>query len=103
MPGGIPSHDTFNRIFAILPPESLKSIFQDWIGDILDNKVRGAGLASCPFYSRFHRRLRADQRGGWDNLSRPSHAMDGMCEPTWMCSRRVGGGCPVASRGANRL
>ena len=28
LPGGIPSHDTFNRIFATLPPASLKSIFQ---------------------------------------------------------------------------
>ncbi|MDT8953912.1 ISAs1 family transposase, partial [Aeromonas caviae] len=35
LPGGIPSHDTFNRIFATLPPASLKSIFQAWIGDIM--------------------------------------------------------------------
>ena len=41
LPGGIPSHDTFNRIFATLPPASLKSIFQAWIGDIMgDEKQR---------------------------------------------------------------
>ena len=41
LPGGIPSHDTFNRIFATLPPASLKSIFQAWIGDIMgDDKLR---------------------------------------------------------------
>ena len=38
LPGGLPSHDTFNRAFAILPPDSLKAIFQDWIGDILENE-----------------------------------------------------------------
>lgn len=42
LPGGIPSHDTFNRIFATLPPASLKSIFQAWIGDIMgDEKLVG--------------------------------------------------------------
>ena len=42
LPGGIPSHDTFNRIFATLPPASLKSIFQAWIGDIMgDDKLVG--------------------------------------------------------------
>lgn len=42
LPSGIPSHDTFNRVFAILPPASLKSIFQAWLGDILgDDKVAG--------------------------------------------------------------
>lgn len=38
LPSVIPSHDTFNRAFAILPPDSLKAIFQDWIGDILENE-----------------------------------------------------------------
>ena len=42
LPGGIPSHDTFNRVFAILPPDNLKSIFQDWIHDIIGNdKIAG--------------------------------------------------------------
>ncbi|SQH77280.1 conserved protein of unknown function [Shewanella benthica] len=42
LPCGIPSHDTFNRVFAILPPESLKSIFQEWVQDIIGNeKVTG--------------------------------------------------------------
>jgi predicted transposase YbfD/YdcC len=42
LPGGIPSHDTFNRVFAILPPDSLKHIFQAWLGDVLANeKVTG--------------------------------------------------------------
>ncbi len=45
LPGGIPSHDTFNRVFAILPPDSLKSIFQEWIGDILDDERLSGQLA----------------------------------------------------------
>lgn len=47
LPGGIPSHDTFNRIFATLPPASLKSIFQAWIGDIMgDDKLVGQLVAN---------------------------------------------------------
>ncbi|WP_204797084.1 ISAs1 family transposase [Oceanisphaera litoralis] len=45
LPGGIPSHDTFNRVFAILPPDSLKAIFQEWIGDILDDEKLSGQLA----------------------------------------------------------
>jgi hypothetical protein len=42
LPGGGSSHDTFNRIFALLPPETLKTIFQEWIYDIIDNdKIAG--------------------------------------------------------------
>jgi predicted transposase YbfD/YdcC len=42
LPGGIPSHDTFNRVFAILPPNSLKVLFQTWLKDVLaDDKLSG--------------------------------------------------------------
>ncbi|SQH75646.1 protein of unknown function, might belong to Transposase IS4 family protein [Shewanella benthica] len=42
LPDGIPSHDTFNRVFAILPPESLKSIFQETKGSSKTNKTKGS-------------------------------------------------------------
>lgn len=45
LPGGIPSHDTFNRVFAILPPNALKAIFQEWIDDILDDDKLTGQLA----------------------------------------------------------
>jgi predicted transposase YbfD/YdcC len=45
LPCGIPSHDTFNRVFAILPPESLKSIFQEWVQDIIGNEKVAGQLA----------------------------------------------------------
>lgn len=42
LPCDIPSHGTFNRMFVILPPESLKSNFQEWVLDIIGNeKVTG--------------------------------------------------------------
>ena len=32
--GGTPSHDTFNRVFSILPPSALEDAFRNWIADI---------------------------------------------------------------------
>jgi hypothetical protein len=34
LPNGIPSHDTFSRIFSRLDPEILESNFQSWIKTI---------------------------------------------------------------------
>ncbi len=34
LPGGIPSHDTFNRVFAALAPEELEKGFAAWVGSI---------------------------------------------------------------------
>lgn len=55
LPAGIPSHDTFNRVFAIMDPIALEENYQEWIkeyvelkpGDIIsvDGKtIRGAGV-----------------------------------------------------------
>ena len=30
LPGGIPSHDTFNRVFSALDPEALETSFTCW-------------------------------------------------------------------------
>lgn len=54
LPAGIPSHDTFNRVFAIMDPKALEEHYQEWVndyvklqpGDIIsvDGKtIRGAG------------------------------------------------------------
>lgn len=34
LPGGIPSHDTFNRVFAALDPEQMEKGFVAWVGSI---------------------------------------------------------------------
>ncbi|MDR2564340.1 MAG: ISAs1 family transposase, partial [Prevotellaceae bacterium] len=31
LPGGIPSHDTFNRFFAALDPETFELAFLSWV------------------------------------------------------------------------
>ena len=35
LPNGIPSHDTFNRIFALLAPDTFHQLFTDWVQDVL--------------------------------------------------------------------
>ena len=35
LPNGIPSHDTFGRVFAMLDPEALERCFLDWIGGLI--------------------------------------------------------------------
>ena len=35
LPNGIPSHDTFARVFARLDPEALEASFQEWVASII--------------------------------------------------------------------
>lgn len=40
--GGIPSHDTFNRLFSALDPQELECCFMDWtrsVADLCENEV----------------------------------------------------------------
>ena len=43
LPNGIPSHDTFNRLFSLLAPEQFHDLFIDWVREILlnDRQVEG--------------------------------------------------------------
>ncbi len=42
---GVPSHDTFNRIFAIMPASTLQSLFQEWVDHILKKEGLSGQLA----------------------------------------------------------
>ena len=42
--GGIPSHDTFNRVFRILDPRAFEEAFRRWVGGIVP-AVGGGTLA----------------------------------------------------------
>jgi hypothetical protein len=33
LPHGIPSHDTFNRVFAVLQPATLQAVLLPWLGE----------------------------------------------------------------------
>jgi predicted transposase YbfD/YdcC len=34
LPNGIPSHDTFNRVFSLLDPEALRQCFLSWVHEV---------------------------------------------------------------------
>jgi hypothetical protein len=36
LPNGIPSHDTFTRVFARLRPESMQQYFSNWAQSVFD-------------------------------------------------------------------
>lgn len=42
LPGGIPSHDTFNRLFSLLDPAQFRELFTRWVQDVLiDTSLSG--------------------------------------------------------------
>jgi predicted transposase YbfD/YdcC len=43
LPNGVPSHDTFNRVFGRLDPEALERCFQTWIQAVQEAMPRVAG------------------------------------------------------------
>jgi predicted transposase YbfD/YdcC len=36
LPGGVPSHDTFRRVFCLLDPLAFQACFSDWIAALMD-------------------------------------------------------------------
>jgi len=37
LPNGIPSHDTFRRVFAQIDPEAMESSFRHWVGTLIEH------------------------------------------------------------------
>lgn len=36
LPHGIPSHDTFNRLFSLISPQAFQHVFSQWVKDVAD-------------------------------------------------------------------
>ena len=61
LPSGIPSHDTFGRVFARLDPEAFETNFRKWIGKLVD--LSGGKLVAIDGKS-----LRRSFEEGWDKI-----------------------------------
>jgi predicted transposase YbfD/YdcC len=59
LPNGIPSHDTFNRVFSRLNPEALERCFQAWMASVVE--LGGGKLVAIDGKS-----LRRSFAHGWD-------------------------------------
>jgi predicted transposase YbfD/YdcC len=59
LPGGIPSHDTFGRVFARLNPEAFEKCLLDWLKALVD--LSGGQLVAIDGKS-----LRRSFENGWD-------------------------------------
>jgi predicted transposase YbfD/YdcC len=59
LPHGIPSHDTFSRIFAKIDPDAFETCFRNWMASLVD--VSGGKLVAIDGKS-----LRRSFEHGWD-------------------------------------
>jgi predicted transposase YbfD/YdcC len=59
LPGGIPSHDTFGRVFARVNPEAFERCFRTWVAALVD--LSGGKLVALDGKS-----LRRSFEHGWD-------------------------------------
>jgi len=84
LPGGIPSQDTCNRVFARLDPDELERCFLQWVraiakltaGQVLAQHQNGCGWPRpkpfAPWLSCRPRRCRAAPCRRWPGSTRPS-------------------------------
>jgi len=61
LPWGIPSHDTFGRVFALLDPEAFERDFRQWIAQMVE--LSGGKLVAIDGKS-----LRRSFEKGWDKI-----------------------------------
>ena len=65
LPNGIPSHDTFGRIFAMLDPVQFESCFMEWV-EAVNEVMEGQVVAIDGKLSAVHTTdRRASQRSTW--------------------------------------
>jgi predicted transposase YbfD/YdcC len=55
LPNGIPSHDTFGRVFCLLDPHAFQDAFRQWVG-LIQGKIEGVvaidGKTACGSHDR---------------------------------------------------
>lgn len=61
LPNGIPSHDTFRRVFCLLDPEAFQRSFADWVAALADRNV--GSLRIIPIDGKTARRSGRRRRG----------------------------------------
>lgn len=64
LPGGIPSHDTFDRVFALLDPDPFERSFLNWMASVVE---RSAGR----LVSIDGKAIRRAFERGWDKSAMP--------------------------------
>ncbi|MCK5537900.1 MAG: ISAs1 family transposase, partial [Bacteroidales bacterium] len=70
LPGGIPSHDTFNRVICMIDAEQFQQSFVDWVADIRtgtklpgDNKTEESNKDVISVDGKAVRRSKDDNKG----------------------------------------
>ena len=63
LPHGIPSHDTFGRVFAVLDPDAFEEVFRRWIATLVE--LSGGKLVAIDGKS-----LRRSFQQGWDKCGK---------------------------------
>jgi len=62
---GIPSHDTFGRVFKLLDPEQFEEMFQKWIQGVQKMSKGEIGTMDGKNLSRLHAGFLEKEASGW--------------------------------------
>lgn len=74
LPNGIPSHDTFNRVFAALDPDQFRAGFASWVQAVLPavppQVIALDGKTVCGSQDRYHGKAPIHMVSAWASASR---------------------------------
>lgn len=88
LPNGIPSHDTFNRVFALMNPQKFETCFRNWVMAILESP-------KAPLISIDGKTIRGAKSGG---IKSPIHMVS-----AWMIESNVVLGQVKVSEKSNEI
>jgi predicted transposase YbfD/YdcC len=66
LPSGIPSHDTFGKVFARLNPDAFEICFRDWMAALVELSSEAGGKLKGALVSFDGKSLRRSFERGWD-------------------------------------